>query len=51
MAKLDEQDKPLLDKLVADGTLIGYGAYYNLIHQEGEPTHGSWFTAIPRATC
>ncbi len=45
MAKLDEQDKPLLDKLVADGTLIGYGAYYNLIHQEGEPTHGSWFTA------
>jgi len=45
MVKLDEQDKPLLDKLVADGTLIGYGAYYNLIHQEGEPTHGSWFTA------
>jgi DNA-binding Lrp family transcriptional regulator len=45
MAKLDEQDKPLLDKLVADGTLVGYGAYYNLIHQEGEPTHGSWFTA------
>ncbi len=45
MAKLDEQDRPLLDKLVADGTLVGYGAYYNLIHQEGEPTHGSWFTA------
>ncbi len=45
MVKLDEQDKPLLDKLVADGTLIGYGAYTNLIHQEGEATHGSWFTA------
>ena len=45
MVKLDEQDKPLMDKLVADGTLTGYGAYTNLIHQEGEPTHGTWFTA------
>lgn len=45
MEKVDEQDKPILDKLVADGTLVGYGAYTNLIHQEGEATHGSWFTA------
>jgi hypothetical protein len=45
MVKLDDQDKPLMDKLVADGTLTGYGAYTNLIHQEGEPTHGTWFTA------
>jgi hypothetical protein len=45
MVKLDEADKPVLDKLVADGTLIGYGGYTNLIHQEGEPTHGTWFTA------
>ena len=45
MVKADEQDRPLLDKLVGDGTLTGYGAYTNLIHQEGEPTHGTWFTA------
>lgn len=45
MVKLDEQDRPLMDKLVADGTLTGYGAYTNLLHQEGEPTHGTWFTA------
>lgn len=45
MVKLDDQDRPLMDKLVADGTLISYGAYTNLIHQEGEPTHGTWFTA------
>ncbi|HEY7618059.1 MAG TPA: hypothetical protein VH744_14725 [Terriglobales bacterium] len=45
MVKADEQDRPLLDKLVADGTLVGYGAYTNLIHQEGEPTHGTWFSA------
>jgi|ERR1700722_7604641 hypothetical protein len=45
MVKVDDADKPLLDKLVGDGTLVGYGAYTNLIHQEGEPTHGTWFTA------
>lgn len=45
MVKNEEQEKTLLDKLVADGTLVGYGAYSNLIHQEGEPTHGSWMTA------
>jgi hypothetical protein len=45
MAKLDDLDRPVLDKLVADGTIIGYGSYVNLIHQEGEPTHGSWFSA------
>jgi len=45
MVKLDDQDKPLMEKLVSDGTLTGYGAFTNLIHQDGEPTHGTWFTA------
>jgi hypothetical protein len=45
MVSADEKDKPVLDKLVADGTLLGYGAYTNILHQEGEPTHGTWFTA------
>jgi hypothetical protein len=45
MVKLDEQDRPLMDKLISDGTLTGYGAFTNVIHQEGEPTHGTWFTA------
>ncbi len=45
MVKVDEQDRPLMDKLVADGTLTGYGAFTNLIHQEGEATHGTWFSA------
>lgn len=46
MAKLAQEDRGLMDKLVADGTLTGYGAFTNLIHQEGEPTHGTWFVAI-----
>jgi hypothetical protein len=45
MEKLDDQNRALMDKLLADGTIINYGAYSNLIHQEGEPTHGTWFTA------
>jgi hypothetical protein len=43
--KSDDSENPLMDKLVADGTLIGYGSTINLIHQEGEPTHSSWMTA------
>ena len=45
MAKLDESDTALQDKLVADGTIKEYGTYENLVHTEGMPTHGSWFAA------
>jgi hypothetical protein len=45
MVKVDDGDRALMDKLVANGTLTGYGAFTNLIHQEGGPTHGTWFTA------
>jgi hypothetical protein len=45
MAKLDTQDRGMLDKFVADGTLLNYGQFANLVHQEGQPTHGSWFSA------
>jgi hypothetical protein len=45
MAKVNEGDRELMDQLVANGTITGYGAFTNLIHQEGDPTHGTWFTA------
>jgi hypothetical protein len=45
MVKVDEQDRPLMEKLISDGTITGYGAFTNIIHQEGEPTHGTWFSA------
>jgi hypothetical protein len=48
-AKATADEKVALDKLVADGTLIGYGDFSVLLHQEGRPTHGSWFTATSRA--
>ena len=49
MAKVEADIKPTMDALVADGTLLGYGAYENRIHSETSPTHGSWFQAASLA--
>ena len=48
-AKVTADEKTMMDKLVADGTLTGYGDFSVLLHQEGQPTHGSWFSATSRA--
>jgi hypothetical protein len=44
MAKRTKEDVVLEDKLVADGTITGYGHYVNLIHTGEGTTHGEWFT-------
>lgn len=45
MEKTNAEDKAMLDALVADGTLIGYGYFENRVHSDGGYTHGSWFQA------
>ena len=35
--------KPILDKLMTDGTVVGYGLYSTTVHDESGITHGSWF--------
>jgi len=45
MEKNADAERPLMEKLVADGTIVGYGTYNYILHTEGEPTHGSWFSA------
>ena len=45
MQKLDASEKGLLDSLVSDGTLVGYGFFENRIHSVDGMTHGSWFQA------
>lgn len=45
MAKLGQEHGTLEDKLLANGTITGYGHYVNLIHTEGQPTHGEWISA------
>jgi hypothetical protein len=34
-----------LKKSVDDGTLVGYGIFATVAHQEGAPNHGTWITA------
>jgi hypothetical protein len=48
-AKVTADERATMDQLVANGTIIGYGDFSSLLHQEGHPTHGSWFTATSRA--
>jgi len=48
-AKVTADERAMMDKLVADGTLTSYGDFSVLLHQEGQPTHGSWFSATSRA--
>lgn len=45
MEKSNAAQKAMMDAMVADGTLLGYGYYQNRVHSEGGYTHGSWFQA------
>ena len=47
--KEDDADVDAMKKGVADGTLVAFGSFAVLNHQEGEATHGSWFTATSMA--
>ncbi len=47
--KNEAADNDLLKKAVADGSLISYGSFTVLNHQEGSPTHGTWFSASSMA--
>lgn len=49
MDKPSAAQKQLLDKLMADGTITGYGFFKVLSHQEDGPTHGDWFTSTSMA--
>lgn len=47
--KEDDTDVDAMKKAMADGTIISYGSFAVLNHQEGQATHGSWFTATSMA--
>ena len=47
--KTRAEDDEAMSKAVADGTLISFGSYSVLNHQEGQATHGSWFSASSMA--
>jgi len=47
--KVQASSGDAMRKAVADGTIVAYGSFAILNHQEGTPTHGSWFSATSMA--
>jgi hypothetical protein len=47
--KGDAADIDIMKKAVADGSIVSFGAYTVVNHQEGQPTHGTWFSATSMA--
>jgi len=44
-AEWEKNSKPTLERLSANGTLVGWGAFAEVVHQDGEITHGTWWAA------
>ncbi len=42
-------NKAILDKALADGTIVGYGNDENLVHQPDGETHDNWWSAMSMA--
>ncbi len=49
MEKSDAADQKVLEKALADGTIVGYGADMNLVHQPDGPTHDDWWSSMSMA--
>jgi hypothetical protein len=47
--KTDAADVDIMKKAVADGSITSFGSYTVITHQEGLPTHGTWFSATSMA--
>jgi hypothetical protein len=47
--KGDTADIDIMKKAVADGSIVSFGTYTVVNHQEGQPTHGTWFSATSMA--
>jgi hypothetical protein len=46
---VDKNTRPVLEKLAADGTLVGWGVFEYIVHQPDSPTHGIWWSAASYA--
>jgi hypothetical protein len=49
MAQANAADKPILDKALADGTIVGYGNDEDLVHVADGSTHDDWWSAMSMA--
>jgi hypothetical protein len=49
MQKSTSADDAILEKALADGTIVGYGDDENLVHQPDGETHDNWWSAMSMA--
>jgi hypothetical protein len=49
LTKANAADNAILEKALADGTIVGFGSDENLVHQPDSPTHDSWWQAMSLA--
>jgi hypothetical protein len=49
MAAANSADKAILDKALADGTIVGYGDDINLVHSNDGWTHDDWWSSMSMA--
>jgi hypothetical protein len=49
MDKSNAADQKVLDKSLADGTIVGYGYDVNLVHRADGGTHDDWWSAMSMA--
>jgi hypothetical protein len=49
MAKANSADNAILEKALADGTIVGYGNDEDLVHQADGETHDNWWSAMSMA--
>lgn len=45
MTKANSADTPILEKALADGTIVGYGNDENLVHEAEGETHDNWWAS------
>jgi len=46
MQKSNAVDTPILEKALADGTIVGFGNDESLVHQQDGATHDNWWSAM-----
>lgn len=47
--KANDADKQVMEKALANGTIVGYGGDENLVHQPDAETHDDWWSATSLA--
>ncbi|MCL6481288.1 MAG: hypothetical protein K6U02_06140 [Firmicutes bacterium] len=45
ISHFERNSRPVLERMLADGTIVGWGAFEAVVHLEGESTHGIWWTS------